>query len=137
MAEALHAHPDPDQLRNFSQGKLDDDAASSAIAGHLETCADCRRQLETVAGDSLESLLRSADTAMLDPSPTAQLPRPLIDHPRYEVRRLLGSGGMGTVYQARHKLMDRDVALKVMNPRLVERPDTIERFRREVRTAAS
>jgi serine/threonine protein kinase len=43
---------------------------------------------------------------------------------------------MGTVYLARHRLMGRLVALKVVRQDLLSRPATVERFRREVRAAA-
>jgi serine/threonine protein kinase len=66
----------------------------------------------------------------------AGLPADLERHPRYRVLEWLGGGGMGTVYKARHLLMDRVVALKVINPGLVNRPAMVEWFRREVRTAA-
>src|SRR5580700_11124668 len=63
-------------------------------------------------------------------------PPELADHPRYRIVRLLGRGGMGAVYQAVHKVMDRPVALKVMKPDLIENTAAVERFRREVKTAA-
>jgi CheY-like chemotaxis protein len=64
------------------------------------------------------------------------LPPALADHPRYCVLEWLGSGGMGIVYKARHRLMDRLVALKVLNACLVNRPAAVERFHREVKAAA-
>jgi serine/threonine protein kinase len=65
------------------------------------------------------------------------VPAGLAGHPRYEVEEvLLGAGGMGTVFKARHRLMDRTVALKVMSPELMHRPAAVERFQREVRVAA-
>jgi CheY-like chemotaxis protein len=64
------------------------------------------------------------------------LPADLIDHPRYRILASLGSGGMGTVYKAQHRLMDRVVALKIIKPELVGRPAMVERFHREVRAAA-
>lgn len=63
-------------------------------------------------------------------------PPELRDHPRYQVIRLLGQGGMGAVYQAVHKVMDRTVALKVMRPDLTGNMAAVERFRREVKAAA-
>jgi serine/threonine protein kinase len=42
---------------------------------------------------------------------------------------------MGTVYKAWHRFMDRPVALKIVNPDLVNRPEMAERFRREVQAA--
>ena len=42
---------------------------------------------------------------------------------------------MATVYRARHKLVDRPCAVKVMNPALASDPTTRERFRREAKSA--
>lgn len=53
---------------------------------------------------------------------------------RYVIRRLLGRGGMGSVYLAHDPELDRPVALKV--PKLAG-PDAEERFLREARTAAA
>lgn len=55
---------------------------------------------------------------------------------KYEVIRLIGKGGMGLVYQARHVELDKFVAIKVLNTRLVENEEAIERFKREARTVA-
>src|SRR5205814_1238745 len=60
----------------------------------------------------------------------------LRDHPRYRILRKLGQGGMGAVYQAEHKMMERVVAVKVIAPGLVDSPEAAERFHREVRAAA-
>ena len=54
----------------------------------------------------------------------------------YVILRRLGGGGMGSVYQARHKIMRRVVALKVIRRELLENPDAVRRFRREIRAAA-
>jgi serine/threonine protein kinase len=48
----------------------------------------------------------------------------------------LGKGGMGIVYRARHRRMDRLVALKTMTDRATESDDSVQRFQREVRAAA-
>jgi serine/threonine-protein kinase len=55
---------------------------------------------------------------------------------QYEILRPLGRGGMGAVYLARERALDRLVAVKVLRPDLAESPDSRERFRREARIAA-
>jgi serine/threonine-protein kinase len=55
---------------------------------------------------------------------------------RYSVRRELGRGGMGIVYQAHEVRLDRPVALKVLPPECVGQSALRERFLREARTAA-
>jgi serine/threonine-protein kinase len=54
---------------------------------------------------------------------------------KYRLDERLGTGGMGTVYRATHLLIDRPVAVKVLNPRYVEDEAAQTRFRREARAA--
>jgi serine/threonine-protein kinase len=54
---------------------------------------------------------------------------------RFRVVERIGEGGMATVYRAGHKLVDRPVAVKIMNPMLASDPIVRERFRREARSA--
>ncbi|MBX9685857.1 MAG: serine/threonine protein kinase [Candidatus Obscuribacterales bacterium] len=54
---------------------------------------------------------------------------------RYELQKLLGHGGMGAVYKARHLLMDRTVAIKMLLPEMAEDDSMRERFLREAKTA--
>jgi WD40 repeat protein len=71
------------------------------------------------------------------PSPAAgEVPPELAEHTRYRVLGLLGRGGMGAVYRAEHRLMERPVALKVIARDLIDDPAAVERFRREVKAAA-
>jgi hypothetical protein len=76
------------------------------------------------------------ETAAPAVTPDCALSPELANHPRYQVLELLGSGGMGAVYKATHRLMQRTVALKVINKDLVANPATVERFHREVQAAA-
>ncbi|MBW3600366.1 MAG: serine/threonine protein kinase, partial [Planctomycetes bacterium] len=69
-------------------------------------------------------------------SAAAELPAELQDHPRYRIVELLGRGGMGDVYRAEHKVMNRPVALKVIKPELVQNDAAVRRFHREVQAAA-
>jgi eukaryotic-like serine/threonine-protein kinase len=54
----------------------------------------------------------------------------------YEVRELLGSGGMGSVYKGYDPALAREVAIKVVSAGELL-PDAVERFRREARLAAA
>lgn len=69
-------------------------------------------------------------------APKFSCPRELENHPRYQILAPLGAGGMGTVYKAEHRLMERTVALKIVNPLLVTKPGAAQRFTREVKAAA-
>ena len=55
----------------------------------------------------------------------------------FEIKRELGQGGMATVYLAMQENFRRDVALKVMSPRLVADSSFAERFLREARIVAN
>jgi serine/threonine-protein kinase len=54
----------------------------------------------------------------------------------FSIERELGRGGMGIVFLARDVALDRPVAIKLLPPAFVERPELRERFLREARTAA-
>jgi len=54
---------------------------------------------------------------------------------RYLVEAAIGEGGMATVYSARHKLVDRACAVKIMNAALAKNEVIRERFRREAKAA--
>jgi serine/threonine protein kinase len=55
----------------------------------------------------------------------------------YEIIRVLGQGGMATVYLAQDLTLDRKVAIKVISPDIARGAEMIARFRREAKTAAS
>jgi serine/threonine protein kinase len=56
---------------------------------------------------------------------------------KYRLLRLIGSGGMGAVYEAEHVVVGRRFALKFLQPDLVQNEDALARFRREARAAGS
>jgi serine/threonine protein kinase len=161
MTDRLLPHPTHDQLTAFAAGRLDD-RDSTIVEQHLEDCADCCHWLRRTPGDdSYVQLLRdavveaeaesptlataSADTAELGPRPSttvafvsksASVPVELTDHPRYRVIRAVGTGGMGAVFEAEHRLMRRRVALKVIKPQWLQSSEAVTRFRREMQAAA-
>ncbi|HLN32087.1 MAG TPA: serine/threonine-protein kinase [Gemmataceae bacterium] len=143
------SHPDREQLAAFGLGRLDETAAAT-VQEHLEDCTLCRTILENLPADSFVAKLQanaSTESVVPQEAPTLTnailplagdpgVPPELAQHPRYRVLELLGIGGMGVVYKAEHLLMGRLVALKVINRALTGDPAAIERFRREVRSAA-
>ena len=54
---------------------------------------------------------------------------------KYHIVETLGRGGMGTVYKAVDETLDREVAVKVLNPNLGD-SDVMKRFRKEAMTLA-
>jgi len=54
---------------------------------------------------------------------------------RYVIEEVLGEGGMATVYRAKHKIVDRPCAIKIINPGFSRDPVIGERFRREAKAA--
>lgn len=139
MNSVFSEHPSTAQLTAFGQGRLDPESAE-AIADHVATCDSCCELLSEVPSDTLADnlLARSSDTTIDSTRSVAadHDPADLADHPRYRIVKVLGSGGMGIVFQAHHRVMDRPVALKVINRQLTTDPEIVERFRQEVRAAA-
>jgi serine/threonine protein kinase len=88
--------------------------------------------LGTVEGDNsgfaLATPLHSSVTAATSP-----IPEQLGD---YRLLGILGQGGMGTVYRAVHERMGRAVAVKVLRAEIRGNAALLQRFEREVRTAA-
>jgi serine/threonine protein kinase len=76
-----------------------------------------------------------------EPGPTAQMPLPpeqIAPHfPQLEIFECLGRGGMGVVYKARQKTLNRFVALKLLAPERVLDPQFAERFTREAQALAA
>ena len=55
----------------------------------------------------------------------------------YEILAPIGAGGMGEVYRARDRKLDRDVAIKVLPESVAADPDTLARFEREAKSVAA
>src|SRR4029079_8193214 len=133
------AHPSDAILKAFGQGRLSPDEADQ-LAPHIEACDHCEAKLAGVGDDSFTELLRATAVDLL-PTPVTrtpisdEIPSELRSHPRYEILKRVGSGGMGVVYQAQHRMMDRSVALKIIRRDLIATPAAVGRFRREVHAA--
>ncbi len=57
-------------------------------------------------------------------------------HERYRLLRMLGKGGMGTVYIAQHVALAKTFAVKLLNPRYASRADIAERFLQEAKAVS-
>ena len=55
----------------------------------------------------------------------------------YKLEKILGRGGMGTVYAGEHVYIKKPVAVKVLHPQFARYPDAVNRFLREARAASS
>ena len=73
------------------------------------------------------------------PSPESEVPKWLNGYgsEKFVLQSVLGVGGMGVVYRARHALMNCDVALKVVRPEYAHSPEVVERFFREARALSA
>src|SRR6185436_7224566 len=56
---------------------------------------------------------------------------------RYEIRSLIGVGGMGQVYQAVDAALGREVAIKVLPPEVARASDRLKRFEVEAKAAGA
>jgi predicted Ser/Thr protein kinase len=108
----------------------------------LRICESCRAELPA---DSTQRLcpkcLEAGVTVESPPRPSAGFspPHPLALKslfPQLEILELLGHGGMGAVYRARQRGLDRMVALKILPPQISTEPGFAERFAREARALA-
>jgi serine/threonine protein kinase/putative intracellular protease/amidase len=139
------AHPTAEQLRAFGLGQLGP-GESAEVERHVEHCDDCCQALQSIPDDTVMVKLKQCHTVVSradEPDPQLErdsdqggIPVALQEHPRYRVLKVLGRGGMGVVYKAEHRLMERPVALKVISRRLIANPLAVERFQREVKLAA-
>jgi len=111
-----------------------------------EVCADCPellpevrnrwRRLQTVQNrvDELFPSSSAGGDGERQPRITPDSKLPQIEG--YEVRAILGYGGMGVVYKARHLRLKREIALKMLLLGAYARPHELERFMREAEAVA-
>src|SRR5947209_8188935 len=92
-------------------------------------CVRCLANLNLTA----DSVLTGAEALRSEPPSLAEIAP---HFPQLEVLACLGRGGMGVVYKARQKSLDRLVALKILAPERERNPQFAERFAREAQALA-
>lgn len=154
------------QLLGLLEGELSPADSADALS-HIEQCVSCRTSLEDLSAEPHEwqevsEVLSSGvyrQATSLDPSIsrtsvsetkedwTESLSKRLLSpstHPemlgrigRYDVERLLGTGGMGIVFRGFDTELHRVVAIKVLSPTLAFHGAARQRFSKEARAAAA
>jgi hypothetical protein len=125
---------------------------AETAGGTTLRCPECQHEFDLAtqpaASDTSVSLADKSSLATRAPREGEDLAGPanlplsalsaadLPELPGFEILGLLGAGGMGQVFKARHLRLDRLVALKMIRPDLLHEPSAIARFHREAQAAA-
>src|SRR5439155_21869505 len=119
-ADAPFSDPDPDPREPSLRGQTSHDRSTPATRGpeNITEPVTPRTSTEATAAHKIDVIERL----------------PAVEG--YDVLGLLGRGGMGAVYKARDRSLERTVALKMLRPGRGLSPSELERFRREARAVA-
>lgn len=149
LAPLLQGHPKAADIEKVVLCALDKDPQK-----RYPTALELKRALEEACSSSFAS---SAETQAATPSPLASgvsCARCDIDHTRgssecpanrighvvagkYKLLRLMGTGGMGAVYEAEHIELRQKIAVKLLHPRYAKNEAVNKRFQEEARRAVS
>lgn len=104
-------------------------ATAEAIRQHIDLCSRCRRLLGEAAATSADFLapFRQPEIATFVAGACVS--------GRYEIRRFMGRGGMGEVYEAFDRMLKETVALKTLICTALDDPRSVSRLKAEVRLA--
>ena len=127
--------PAREQLELLTSQKLDP-ADQAAVATHVQGCTTCQQTVASLHPDRPTEAWQPPPEMENGSPSVAAMPDELRHHPRYRVLGVLGRGGMGAVYKAEQRLLERPVVLKVIRPELVANANVVQRFQREARLAA-
>lgn len=125
-----NTHQDQDFKHADSTGPLTNPIASAAVVSRGRGIASLAN-LNFEEDEDPNSTLPAEDRPADHPGPT--LPYQLGD---YELRKMIGRGGMGVVYLASQRDLDREVAVKMIRSGMLAGEEEVRRFRTEARAAA-
>lgn len=149
--------PEHELLRRYANG-LASELESDELTMHVRDCADCQAWLLGAENleDTLVSQLKSQSTNEFENEPECKsamtralgaisniddldvsrtdIPESIGD---YQIVRDIGRGGMGNVFLANHKRLDRTVAVKVLASHRLSDPRMHDRFEKEMRAIGS
>ena len=113
----------------LGSGLLAQQASDAETVAVLKVCPQCGTEYETAA-----RFCPDDGTALRPKGSDSLVGRVLAD--RYHILKRIGEGGMGRVYLGEHVKMNRQCAIKVMSPALVNDHESAARFAREASNAA-
>src|SRR5258707_8286316 len=99
------------------------------------TCAKCATPLplsEQTLATGGQGWSAPVGDVVLSAAALGQLDRGTVLGGRYDIVRMLGQGGMGAVYQAYDRELERQVALKLIRSELAANPEILKRFKQEL-----
>jgi formylglycine-generating enzyme required for sulfatase activity/serine/threonine protein kinase len=153
--------PSDETLRSYARGGLPPESEDS-LADHLDNCPrcetavqtlelqvdpflarlrapvkpdpyqqepECRRVVDRLLDDTISFGARPASSAPAA-LPPLKCPGPFRE---YDLLEILGEGGMGTVYKARHRKLNKLAAIKILPPGMARDPERVARFKREMK----
>lgn len=138
--------PSDEILRNLLEN-ADRETSSTEVISHLLNCPGCQERVSAWEGQArLNAILRAADNSNVDyaignlsdvtpasaEAVTQVYSTPVRHIGQYELLRSIGQGGGGEVFEARHTLLRRRVAVKVMSSRHSGNEIARQRFFREM-----
>ena len=129
--------PSEKNLQAYLQGELDERQRDS-LEQHVTGCGHCHDVLERL--ESADQKLTSKPKGLVNDYQGIDIHPDLLDELHasgYDVVERLGGGGFGTVFRAREREANRDVAIKILNPNLFASGAAASQFGREIEIQAN
>jgi serine/threonine protein kinase/TolB-like protein len=126
LYEAALMRP-PDERSHFLDEKCDDEKLRREVESLLSFSSDAGSFLEKPAVGEVADIIVSENKSV----------EPGKSFGHYEIVKQIGAGGMGEVYLARDKKLDRKVAVKILNEKFARHESNLKRFIKEAKAASA